>query len=130
MKRVYLLASVGAAALVAACGMRDRSIDQEQSLCPQTESAAFFNAVASNSPDGYRDYLECYPSGRYVGIALDLLTTCTSGTCASDTQLQVALLNAVAIARGQGASAAEQRPAESPQLAIPAPAEPVGGGNY
>jgi hypothetical protein len=135
MKRVYLLASVGAAALVSACGVWDRSTDREQSLSPQTEIIAFFNAVVSNSPDGYRHYLESYPSGRYCDIALDLLTTCTSGTCASDTQLQVALLNAVAIARGQGASgvcktAVEQRPTESPQPAIATAPESSRGDNY
>jgi len=141
MKRVYLLTSVGAAALVSACGVWDRSADQKPSSSPQTEINAFFNAVVSNSPDGYRHYLESYPSGQYCDIALDLLTTCTSGTCASDTQLQTALSNAVAIARGQGASgvckpAVEQRPAESPQPAATAappaaaPAETDRGRSY
>jgi len=135
MKRVYLLASVGIAVLVSSCAVGGKSTDQEQSLSPKTESAAFFDAVVLNTRDGYRQYLRSYPSGRYFDIALDLLTTCNSGSCASDTQLQVALSNAVAISRGQGTSGArdtavEQFPAESGQLAISEPSESGGGDNY
>jgi hypothetical protein len=142
MKRVYLLASVGIAALVSSCATGEKkSIDQEQSLpqtLPQkTESAAFFDVVVLNTRDGYREYLRSYPSGRYFDIALDLLTICTTGTCASDTQLQMALSNAVAISRsqGQGASGArdtavEQFTADSGQLAISEPSDSHSGGNY
>ncbi len=70
-----------------------------------------------------------------VDIALDLLTTCTTGTCASDTQLQMALSNAVAISRSQDASGArdtavEQFTADSGQLAISEPSDSRSGGNY
>ena len=136
MKRVYLLASVGIAALVSSCATGEKkSVDQEQPLSQKTESAAFFDVVVLNTQDGYREYLRSYPAGRYFDIALDLLTICTTGTCASDTQLQMALSNAVAISRGQGTSGArdtavEQFTADSGQLDASGPSDSRGGSDY
>lgn len=135
MKRFYLLASVGVIALLSACEQWGKLTNSERSQPKKTESAAFFDAVVANSADGYRSFLESYPSGRYTSIAVNLMTTCSAGTCASDKQLQEALLSAVAIARGQpaastAAAAALQQPAASTTRSLDTRTQPISGSSY
>jgi hypothetical protein len=125
MQRIYLLATVGAAALLSACEQFGNFTGADQSQLQKTESSAFFDAVVANSADGYRTYLQAYPSGRYSSIAVELMTTCNAGVCASDQQLQDALFSAVAIARDRspapaGTAAAAQQ-ATQPAASSAAP---------
>lgn len=102
VKRLYLLLSVGAAALLSACTLppRDAGASNKQARV-KPELTAFYGAVAENSAIGYRAFLKSYPSGKYSDIALDLLKGCVTSACASDEQLQLALRSAVSISRGQ-----------------------------
>jgi len=119
MKRIYLLATVGAAALLSACEQFGNLTGADQGQMQKTESGAFFDAIVENSADGYRSYLQSYPSGRYASLAVELMTTCNAGVCASDQQLQDALTSAVAIARGRpvGTAAATTSPQPAPKKA-------------
>lgn len=119
MKRIYLLASAGTAALLSACTTPESTATATQPCAPRSESAAFFDAVVANTEGGYRTFLAAFPHGKYSSIAIDLLTTCAPRACASDAQLQQALTSALAIARGESLRVAPSPTEPAPQARAP-----------
>lgn len=118
MKRVFTAVAVSLISVASAC-----SIVSQDKPDDSKELSDLISALVSNTESGYRGFLSSYPNSRFAGIAQDLLTTCGSGGCASDEEVQSAVSAAVSTARQGGRTTASNNPPTQAAVSTNPPAQ-------